>query len=171
MIPALLASLAILDAAFAGFRAAAGRDARIFKYAYYRRALVKGACSGAALVVALAAATVIALLLSAAPATLYAELLGIGARMLHVFLGYALLVLAALALYGAARPELRILATVAILGPFTLVRPLVVVAATIWGVAAGASPVALGLTVVSSASVLVLGRLLDWHQGRWAHLG
>jgi hypothetical protein len=60
---------------------------------------------------------------------------------------------------------------VAILGPFTLVRPLVVVAATIWGVAAGASPVALGLTVVSSASVLVLGRLLDWHQGRWAHLG
>ena len=169
MIPALLALLAIVDAAFAGFRAAAGRDARIFKYAYYKRALLRGAGAGTGLVLALAAATGVALLVTPAPAALYAELLEIGARMLQVFLGYALLVLAALALYGTARLELRILATVSILGPFTLLRPLVVVGATSWGVALGASPIAAALTVGSSASVLVLGRILDWHQGRLAH--
>lgn len=166
MIPALLAVLAIVDAAFAGFRAAAGRDARIFKYAYYRRAMLVAAAAGAGLVVALAAATVTALLITAAPGALYAELLEIGARMLQVFLGYALLVVAALALYGTAQTELRILATVAILGPFTLLRPLVIVAATMWGVAHGASPLAFFLTVASSASVLLLGRALDWHAGR-----
>lgn len=170
MIPSLLALLAILDATFAGFRAAAGRNAHIHKYTYYRRALLRGAGSGAILVTALAATTVIALLLTAAPATLYAELLTIGARMLQVFLGYTLLVLAALALYATARPELRILATVAILGPFTLVRPLVVAGATIWGIAPGASPIALALTVGSSTSVLALGKILDWHAGRLASL-
>lgn len=166
MIPALLAVLAIVDAAFAGFRAAAGRDARIFKYAYYRRAMLFAAAAGAGLVVALAAATMTALLITAAPGAVYAELLGIGARMLQVFLGYTLLVLAALALYATARVDLRILATVAILGPFTLIRPLVIVAATIWGVAHGASPFAFCLTVASSASVLLLGRAIDWHAGR-----
>ena len=166
MIPALLASLAILDAAFAGFRAAAGRDARIFKRAYYRRALLLGAGAGACLVVALAVATGIALFGARAPGALYADLLVIGARMLQVFLGYALLVLAALALYATARMELRILATVSILGPFTLLRPAVVVAATAFGVASSESSLAVALTVGSSASVLLLGWLLDWHYGR-----
>jgi hypothetical protein len=170
VIPALLASLAIVDAAFAGFRAAAGRDARIFKRAYYRRALLVGAGAGACLVAALAMATGIALFFSRDPGALYAELLVIGARMLQVFLGYALLVLAALALYATARMELRILATVSILGPFTLLRPVVVLAATALGVASSPSSVAVALTVGSSASVLLLGWLLDWHYGRLSRL-
>ena len=171
MIPLLLASLAILDAAFAGFRAAAGRDARIFKRAYYQRAVLLGGGAGAILVALLAAATGIALLATPSPGALYADLLMIGARMLQVFLGYALLVLAALALYGTARAELRILATVSILGPFTFLRPLVVAFATAWGVAAGVSLPAASLTILSSASVLALGRLLDWHYGRIQRLG
>ncbi len=166
MIPALLAVLAIIDAAFAGFRAAAGRDARIFKRAYYQRAVLVGVGAGVALVLALAALTLAALVLARSPSALYAELLAIGARMLHVFLAYALLVVAALVLYATARRELRILATVSILGPFTLLRPLVVIVATIRGLGGGASLPAIALTVVSSASVLGLGRLLDRRYGR-----
>lgn len=166
MIPALLAVLAIIDAAFAGFRAAAGRDARIFKRAYYQRAVLLGVGAGVALVLALAAITVAALVLAPSPSALYAELLTIGARMLQVFLAYALLVVAALVLYATARRELRILATVSILGPFTLLRPLVVLVATTWGLCGGASLSAVALTVVSSASVLGLGRLVDRRYGR-----
>ena len=161
MIPLLLASLAILDAAFAGFRAAAGRDARIIKRAYYRRALLTGAGAGAWLVAALAAATGIALAASADPGALYADLLAIGARMLYVFVGYSILVLCALALYATAEMELRILATVSILGPFTLARPVVVVAATVWGTIPSRDPPAVALTVASSTAVLLLGRWLD----------
>lgn len=162
MIPALLSFLAVLDAAFAGFRAAAGRDARIDKRAYYQRALLLGAAAGVALVVALGALTGGALLASPTPRTVYAELLVIGARMLQVLVGYAVLVLAALALYATTILELRILATVAVLGPFTLLRPWVVVAATAWGVSAGEGWLATSLTVVSSGAVLLLGRMLDW---------
>lgn len=165
MIPLLLASLAILDAAFAGFRAAAGRDARIFKRAYYRRAVLTGAGAGALLVVALAVATGLALASSADPHGLYADLLAIGARMLQVLLGYAMLVLGALALYATARMELRILATVSILGPFTLLRPAVVVAATAWGVILGGSLPAIALTVASSTGVLAVGRILNHRYG------
>jgi len=166
VIPALLALLAVLDAAFAAFRAAAGRDARIYKRAYYRRALALGAGSGAALVAVLAALTLAALHASGRPGALYAELLGIGARMLEVFSIYVLLVLAALALYATAKIELRILATVSVLGPFTLLRPLVVVAATAWGLGAGGSAPAVALTLASSGAVLVVGRLLDRRYGR-----
>lgn len=168
MIPLLLASLAILDATFAGFRAAAGRDARIFKRAYYRRALLTGAGSGALLVAVLAVATGLALVASPDPGALYGDLLAIGARMLQVFLGYAILVLGALALYATARMELRILATVSILGPFTLLRPAVVVAATAWGAIPSRSPAAIALTLASSGSVLLLGRILDHRYGRGA---
>ncbi|MEO5729373.1 MAG: hypothetical protein ABI134_25540, partial [Byssovorax sp.] len=114
--------------------------------------------------------TGIALLLSRDPGALHAELLVIGARMLQVFLGYALLVIAALALYATARMELRILATVSILGPFTLLRPAVVITATALGVASSKSSVAIALTIGSSASVLLLGWLLDWHYGRLSRL-
>jgi hypothetical protein len=166
VIPALLAFLAVLDAAFAGFRAAAGRDGRIFKRAYYRHALALGAASGAALVAALAALTVTAFLASGDAAALYAELLRIGARMLQVIFVYVALVLAALALYATARLELRALATVSVLGPFTLLRPWIVVAATAWGVTAARGAVAVVLTVVSSGSVLLVGRILEWRYAR-----
>lgn len=166
MIPTLLALLAIVDVAFAGFRAAAGRDAHIDKRAYYRRAMASGALAGVGLVAALSAITVVLLLASGEAAALYAELLTIGARMLVILLGYALLVLGALALYAAPQLTLRVLATVTILGPFTLLRPLAIVAATVWGVYPSRSAPAVALTIGSSAAVLALGRLLDWQRGR-----
>jgi hypothetical protein len=110
-------------------------------------------------------ATGLALAASADPRGLYADLLAIGARMLHFLIGYTMLVLGALALYATARMELRILATVSILGPFTLLRPVVVVAATAWGVIPGGSLPAVALTVASSTAVLAVGRILDHRYG------
>jgi hypothetical protein len=163
-VPILLAALAIVDAGFAGFRAAAGRDGRIFKRSYYARAVVRGAAAGVALVAALGLLTW--LLLSALPSesALWSELLAIGARMLDVFGVYVALVVFALAVYVVPRSEVRILATVAILGPFTLLRPAVVAAAVVWGLLAlgpARSAVAIALTIGSSAAVLALGWLFD----------
>jgi hypothetical protein len=166
VIPALLSALAVLDAGFAGFRAAAGRDARIFKYAYYRKAMLVGGAAGAGLVLVLAAATVVVLAASGSAAAEYAELLRIGGRMLYVLGVYTALVMVALLVYATARAELRTLATVAILGPFTLIRPAVVAGATIVGFMDGATAPAAALTVAASAAVLALGRGLDWWYGR-----
>lgn len=161
MIPALLSFFAILDAAFVGFRAAAGRDGRIDKRAYYARAMAHGTLAGVGLVVALGALTAVALVTAPDAARTYAELLVIGARMLLWIGAYAGLVFVALGFYAVTSLDVRVLSTVAVLGPFTLLRPWIVVAATAWGLSGGASLRAGALTVVSSAAVLALARLLD----------
>ena len=46
MIPLLLWFLATVDAAFIGYREAAGRNALIDKRAYYRNAMLRGAALG-----------------------------------------------------------------------------------------------------------------------------
>lgn len=167
MIPLSLAVLAVVDAAFAGFRAAAGRNARIFKAAYYRQSLTRGACAGAALVVVLAALTAVALACSPDATHQYAELIVVGGRMLQVLGAYATLVLAALVVYGVADWNLRSLATVAILGPFTLLRPWVVALACVVGLSAGVGPTTWALTSASCGAVVLLGRGLDrWYSRR-----
>lgn len=168
MIPALLAFFAILDAAFVGFRAAAGRDGRIDKRAYYLRAMGHGTLAGLGLVVALAALTAAVLATAPDAGSVYAELLAIGARMLRVIGAYAALVLLALAFYTASSLDVRVLSTVAVLGPFTLLRPWVVVVATAWGLAGTTSLRAGALTATSSAAVLLLARSLDRHHARAA---
>lgn len=167
MTPLLLASLAVVDAAFAGFRAAAGRNARIFKFGYYRQSLQRGALAGVGLVAVLAALTALALVCVADPARQYAELVLVGARMLWVLGAYAGLVISALLVYALADWDLRSLATVAILGPFTLLRAWVIALASAVGLAAGVGPVTWALTLGSCAAVVLLGRALDrWYARR-----
>ncbi len=162
MIPTLLALLAIVDAAFAGFRAAAGRNARIFKRDYYGRSLLRGALAGLALVTVLGAATVVLLALSADAHRQYDELLLVGQRMLWVFVPYAVLVLLALVLYGTTDYDLRALATVAILGPFTLLRPWLIGLGCIVGLAVEVGPGTRVLTIASCAALVLLGKALDF---------
>lgn len=165
LVPAALVSLALLDATFAGFRAAAGRSGRIDKRAYLARALGGGLVAGALEVALLALATALALALSTDAARDFAELVRIGARLLVPFGVYAALVLAALVVYAVSRHEVRTLATVAILGPFTLLRPGLVVGAALFGVwgSTRAGPVA--LTALASLSVLATGVALDRRHG------
>lgn len=157
MIAALMVLAAVVDLAFCGYRAAAGRNASIEKTGYYLRALLAGAGVGVAVSLVLAAATIAVL----AVQPIYPELVAIGARMLVVIGGYAVLVLAAIAVYAVAQHELRTLATVAILGPFTLIRPGVIAVAALVGVWPSWSAAAIALTVAACVAVLAAGAWLD----------
>ena len=161
MTPSTLAVLAIVDAAFAGFRAAAGRNARVFKRAYYARNMLLGSLFGVILVAGLAGLTLLLLAISTDPAGRYAELVAVGRRMLWVLVPYSGLVLSALVLYRFSDHDLRAFATVAILGPFTLLRPWVIASGAAVGLYASADRGAWVLTIIACASVILLGRLLD----------
>lgn len=166
LIPVTIVAFAMLDATLAGFREAAGRDGRIVKTTYYRRAMAAGAVMGALNVAALAMATAALLAISREPAALWNELVRIGGRMILVFAGFAALVLSSLGVYAVSKHEMRTLATVAILGPFTLARPFVVIGATIYGTWSAANVPAIVLTWVSSVAVLGVGTALGRYFAR-----
>jgi hypothetical protein len=134
ILPLAFFALSVTDAAFAGFRDAAGRDARIFKAELFRRAIRRGILGGIA--VSLAGAG-----LAAAVAVLgrYGELMEAGRWMLLPLGVYATLVLAAMGVWATAEADLRTLASVVVLGPFTLVRPWVIAAAAVLGALHAAS--------------------------------
>lgn len=119
------------------------------------------------IVVVLAGLTLLLLAVSTDPAGQYAELVAVGQRMLWVFVPYSGLVLGALVLYRFSDHDLRAFATVAILGPFTLLRPWVIASGATVGMYASADRATWVLTIIACASVVILGRLLD----RRARLG
>lgn len=159
LVPWIIVGLALVDATLSGFRAAAGTDGRIRKGAFYRRAMARGFERGVVLCSALGALT---LAVAARPGggAVYADLVAIGARMLPVFAIFGLLVGVALAVYASSRHEVRTLATVAILGPFTLARPAVIALAALLGIRGARSTLAVAGTLLSCALLLLLERSL-----------
>ncbi len=159
-IAAALLVLALLDGSFAGFRASVGRTGLI----NHRRSDYQAARRGAVL---------ICVLLAPAIADVCAEVLvhpaqlgqytRAGRAMLAVYGPYALLVLSALACYAFLNWRLKYLASALILGPFTLLRPLVVILGAALGVTLStdaAVVTAVGLSVVAVLAVEPLaGRL------------
>ncbi|WP_323101106.1 hypothetical protein [Intrasporangium sp. YIM S08009] len=115
--------LGVLDAAFSGFRASAGRDGLV----RHRRRDLVGSARGLAVLA----------LSSVPPLPLLVVGLNHGASlddwaaaanaMLVVYLPYGLVVLGALAAYALLPWEVGYLATALLLGPLTLARPLVAV--------------------------------------------
>jgi hypothetical protein len=146
----LLLALGLADAAFAGFRASAGRDARIRKAGPNARAAARGAAVGVP-VLALTAALAGTLLLAGVP---YASLDAAAHRMLTVYVPYAAVVAASLACYFWGPFRAGTLAVVAGLGPLTLLRPLVVAGGAVaaaWGSGPGAA-----VALVAAAGVLLV---------------
>jgi len=157
---ALLYLLATMDAAFIGYREAAGRSALIRKGAYYRRALLRGALWGQ-LAVLVASVALAAIYLAAADrAALASALLEAVRRMLLVYVPYAVVVVAAFVVRLLPSVDVRSLTSVLIFGPFLLARPAVVVAGVAWGLWAArrADVTAVGLLVL--AEMLLLERFL-----------
>lgn len=147
----LLGALALTDGAFAGYRDAAGRDAHIFKADYYRRAVRRGmrvALGTSALAASIAAGVVIT---APSPSACVAELVVTAHAMLVVLGAYASLVLGALGLWAAAEADLRTLASVVVLGPFTLIRPWVIAAAGVIGALYAPSPRAAIVAIAACA--------------------
>lgn len=128
MIFGAVALLAILDGLLVGFRAAAGKNGRIEKDAYYAAAL-KSALIHATLQVALLAGLAFVLAQSApVPGNIWSDFLGAGKMVIWVFGPYAAIAMLGLAVFVVPSPDVRTLATVVVLGPFTMLRPALVVA-------------------------------------------
>lgn len=153
LVPVLLGVVTLLDGCFAGFRAAAGMDARTDKRRYARAACAAGTRAGV-VVLALLAAYCLSVL--AVEPERYGAFVRAGARMLLVLGPYALLVLLALAVYATVpRTGVQTLSSTLVLGPFTLARPLVVLVAVLVGSVGAAPAVAVGVGL-SGALVLAV---------------
>jgi len=126
--------LALLDGLLCGVRTAMGRCALIQKRSYYRKALLRG-LAGAQIISSVA---LLALLLAAGLSDhrreLRADLEETAARMLWIFLPYAAAVLLSLALRILPSTDIRSATSVFALGPFTAIRPLVMIAGVLYGI-------------------------------------
>ncbi len=147
----LLWLLATVDSTFIGYREAAGRNALIEKRAYFRRAMIRGALSGqvAVAIVGVVAAGMLAT--DPQPARLFDSFEQVATRMLMVYVPYALILAITFLVRAVPSVDIRSITSVLIFGPFTLLRPLVVLAGALWGLlAASTLRIALLLALIVS---------------------
>ncbi|MFI8075481.1 hypothetical protein ACIF85_43005 [Streptomyces sp. NPDC086033] len=167
MTPAVpLALLGLVDAAFSGFRAYAGRDARIRKHRAITRAALRGLTVGAVLLLAPALTAALLLLTAPAQARTYNTLTAGGLGYLLPLTVYATAVLLSLAAYFVLPFRASTLAMVIGLGPLTLMRPLAVAAACLGAVINGGGGSALLVGAIAGAAVLCVEPVV--HR-RWYH--
>ncbi|MFT3697105.1 MAG: hypothetical protein QM831_28440 [Kofleriaceae bacterium] len=165
IITVLLAILVLIDASLCGFRAAAGREGRIDKRALFRAAILRG-FSGGVVIVAINAA-VVAILVAIQP-TLWTELVAAGTRAVWVFGSFATVTLAAITCWFVPLYESRIMPSILVLGPLTMLRPLVIIAGLIAAAAVSRDPRVWFVAALGGASLLSLERILGRrHVDRW----
>src|SRR5689334_497772 len=166
MIAGLLWLLAAVDSAFIGYREAAGRNALIEKGAYFRRALVRGALFGQLAVLIVGVNTALALVSSSDAAALSSKFELIGARMLTVYVPYALIILITFCIRAVPSVDIRSITSVLIFGPFTFIRPLIVLAGAVWGVVAAPGTITIAITVLIVSLMLGLEYALSGLRSR-----
>lgn len=126
--------LALLDGLLCGCRVSMGRCALIHKRAYYARALVHGLL-GAQIISTIALLALFAVAaLSSHRAELRADLEAAARRMLWIFVPYAIAVLGSLALRIIPSTDVRSATSVFALGPFTVLRPVIMIAGVLYGI-------------------------------------
>ncbi|WP_251153113.1 hypothetical protein [Cellulosimicrobium sp. Marseille-Q4280] len=161
---AALVCLALLDGAFSGFRASLGRTGLVEHAEESRRGLLRGAVLMALLAAPAIASMLTDVVLGAATMATYRAA---GLAAMAVLGPYALIVLLALGVYGALRWELKYLASALVLGPFTLIRPAVVLAAAIVAIVRTHEIAAtVSITLAAAAVVLVEPILNRRHERR-----
>ncbi|SRR6266404_1731178 len=161
MIAFCLWLLATLDAAFTGYREAAGRSALINKRRYYRQAMVRGALFGQIAVAFAGIVMLILFLTTPDKRSLIGDFKRSGARMLLVYLLYAGIILIGFAIRSFRSVDIRSITSTLIFGPFTLVRPLVAIAGVVWGVLAAPRPATIMLGLLILSMMLGLERALS----------
>ncbi|MFJ5552174.1 hypothetical protein [Streptomyces sp. NPDC093225] len=155
MTPAVpLVLLGLLDAGFSGFRAYAGRDARIRKHRATARAALRGLAVGAVLMLVPVLAAVLLLVTATDPGRTYGLLTVGGTGYLVPLTGYAAAVLLSLVAYFFLPFRAGTLAVVVGLGPLTLLRPLAVLAACCGALVNGGGWPALLVGATAGAAVL-----------------
>ncbi len=131
LIALVLAVLAMFDLMLAGFRSAAGREGRIAKDAYFRAAIARGAWFACAIVGAHIALAAILVVTAPSRNASWLELVAAGTVATYVLGAFATLTLLALLLWLSPIVEYRLLASILVLGPLTLVRPFVIIGALV----------------------------------------
>ncbi|MFE1437236.1 hypothetical protein [Streptomyces sp. NPDC058739] len=155
MTPAiLLALLGLIDASFSGFRAYAGRDARIRRHRATARAALRGLAVGAVLLLAPSLTAAIVLLTASDRAETFDTLAAGGYGYLFPLALYTAVVLVSLAAYFALPFRAGTLAVVIGLGPLTLLRPLAIAAACVGALINGGGAPALLVGAIAGAAVL-----------------
>jgi hypothetical protein len=162
MIAFLLWFLVTLDAAFTGYREAAGRNALVDKRRYYRQAMIRGALFGQIAVAIAAFVILIMLLVAHSPGLLLDDFKRIGARMLIVYLPYAAIILIAFAIRAIPSVDIRSITSTIVFGPLTLIRPFVALAGIIWGLMAAPRVATTLLGVLVLSLMLGLERVMTW---------
>lgn len=163
-VPAALVAVALIDAALAGFRAGTGRNARIDKRRYNLQAARRGLAAGTASLLAVAAVLGAGLLTARQTDRSYDALVQAGARMLVVLVPFAALVIASLAAYWLLPMRESTFVILVGLGPFTLARPFVVLAAAAMAVSGARQWLVWAGTLLSSVGVLLVE---PWVHRRW----
>lgn len=151
MIAISLWVLATLDAAFTGYREAAGRNALIDKRRYYLRAMIRGALFGQVAVGIAAVVVLISLAGTPDRQSIMRDYDKAGVRMLIFYVPYAAVIVFAFLVRWIPSVDIRSITSTLIFGPFTLMRPLVAVVGLVYGLLAapGVATVVLGLVVLT----------------------
>jgi hypothetical protein len=156
VVPAALVLLALVDAGFAGFRAATGRNARVRKRSYYALAARRGFGCGAAGLALVALLGTTALGFTVDRAARYDELVHAGTRMLQVLVPFGGLVVVSLLGYWLLPMRESTFVILVGLGPFTLARPAVVLGATAWSVAGSPDWLVWAVAIAAAIGVLAV---------------
>ncbi|GAA0354226.1 hypothetical protein NE235_07985 [Actinoallomurus spadix] len=157
-VPVALAGLTVADGAFAGLRAATGRNGRIRRRAY----IVTAAGRGAAVALAGLAATAVVSLGDLGRR--HQALTEAGARTLAVVAPYAALAVLSLGAYLLLPMREGALMVVVGLGPLILVRPIVVAGAVVAACLGTRDPVIWAAAGTAAAGVLTVEPLV---RRRW----
>jgi len=158
VVAAALSVLAVLDGTFAGFRSSLGRTGLLD----HRRSDVRASVRGGVLVVALLALPVAAASIDAIvrPRRLHLYR-SAGDAMLLVYGPYAALVLLALLVYATLGWRQKYLASAVILGPFTLLRPVIAVAGGLVAAFAGEDVLVAIIGCLAVGAVLAVEPIAD----------
>ncbi|GAB3837179.1 oxidoreductase [Dactylosporangium cerinum] len=163
-VPVVLASIALVDAALAGFRAATGRNGLIRKRAYYVVAMRRGLAAGAAVLGCLALVLGAVLATAPDPGVRYTGLTRAGISMLWVIGPFAAVVVASLAGYAVLPRRPATFLILLGLGPLTLIRPWVTVTAGLTAAWTAPDPLTAVCAVLAATSVLAVE---PWVHRRW----
>jgi len=153
--------LATMDASFAGYREAAGRNALIDKRRYYLRAMIRGAVLGQVAVVIAALVILSLLLITGNPQSLIWDLEKAGSRMLVVYVPFAMMILLAFCVRSIPSVDIRSITSTLIFGPFTLIRPVLAVIGLVYGVLAAPRIATVGLGLIVLTMMLSLEKVLS----------
>ena len=159
--------LALIDCAFCGYRAAAGKSALIQKQAYYQRAMLRGALYGHIPLVLAGIVVGITVRSSPSPAQRLIEFRIAGSGMLLVYVPYAAMIDLAFVIRALPSVDIKSLTSVVIFGPLTLIRPLVAAAGIVLGMLAVPRPSLMMVGLVVLALMLSFEPLLD-RTVRWS---